>query len=133
MYVPHVKLQWTKKGHVEIVDIAQAAVIKKMTKRMICGTRYIKALRSVQSALYSGLFNGVLHLVQLKSNNVMLPNSDMVILLNYLNLANPVIVRYCSQYGTCNIGLNQNIISWTIPSTSYTINDLVNWTKQIRD
>jgi hypothetical protein len=75
------------------------------------------------------LFNGVLHIVQVTYQNntssFQVSNSDISTIQGFMIKAAKVIIPYTSQYGTCSLTIDPNIIQATLqlPGNSTNFND----------
>lgn len=109
----------------------------KIAKR-ICHTRKIKELNALKIATKAvGLFNGTIHFVNI---NFSTPNgkygvssSDVDVAKQYLVTISSIVTKYCNQYGSNNIGIDDSIIPLDVQLTAqtYTDADLQNWTNKL--
>src|SRR5437667_3540876 len=75
----------------------------------------------------AALFNGTLHFVSINFGGASVPLSDIKVGLQHATLSAKIISQYCSQYGPNNINVDQNIISFTAPSNTFSDAKLQSW------
>lgn len=107
-----------------------------------CRTREIKVMKaerkrktspvSQRAVSTEKLFSGMLHFVSLLfPNGLAVSNADLDTAIRYMQLAAPMITRYCSEYGSNSIGINETIITYSPSTTSYNDATLEQWAESI--
>jgi hypothetical protein len=103
----------------------------------ICKTRYLKQTKSRAAeaprvVAPAKLFSSTIHFVSLIfPNGLSVPNSDLQTAIQYLMRAAPEISRYCSAYGTNNLTVNQNLLTFSPNLAKYNDATLEKWADSI--